>query len=275
MNITHITKRLVIPLARRGNIGKSTFVSAVAQWYDHHSVDWRGYDADVDHQSFSRLFPDSVALTPIGEEPEGDFLSILRKCAEQVVAVVDPRAHLSDVILRTMDMIRFTDSFAEAGGRVTAALFPCDDLEVMSDIDSTVERLGNSVDYLIVRNRARAQRTRMFDDSELQSELMRLGVVELEIPVLLSAARNHIAAHEARLQRGVTHIEAMGNRELGIDPLIRLAIRDWLSGLFRRFDGLATCLLPDSLAASITRQEVRQSVAIPARRGGRINSRDL
>ena len=266
----NITKRLLVPLARRGNLGKSTFVALAAQWLHHHAIEWTGHDADSDHQSFSRLFPDDAKLVSLGEEPEGDLIGVFRRCGEAAVSLLDPRAHLSDAVIRTLQMIRFPEAFAEVGGRVLVAVFPSDDMEVMADLDSTIEKLGDRVDYLVVRNRARAPRTRMFDGSELEAEMQRLGALELEIPVLLAMARNHIAAHEARLQRSVSHAELVASKELAADPLIRVAVQQWLAGIFARLNVIAAHLLPAALAAKITiQQEAARPVVIG--RGHRIN----
>ena len=67
----------------------------------------------------------------------------------------------------------------------------------------------------------------MFDGSELEAELQSLGSEVLEVPALLSLARNHLAALEAELGRGIPHAEAVVNSDLALDPLVRMAIEDW------------------------------------------------
>jgi hypothetical protein len=58
-------------------------------------------------------------------------------------------------------MIKFPQYFSGRGGRITVLLFPGDDLEILTDIDGLVARLGDAVDYVIVRNPARQPRCRM------------------------------------------------------------------------------------------------------------------
>ncbi len=62
--------RLLVPIQSRGNLGKSTVVAALGQWLDQRGVEWKGFDLDGDHQSFARLFPESVMLAPLGDEPK-------------------------------------------------------------------------------------------------------------------------------------------------------------------------------------------------------------
>jgi hypothetical protein len=270
-----IKHRLIVPIQARGNVGKSTSLSVLAGWLEQRGVPWRGFDLDADHQSLARLFPDRVILSPLGDEPEGDLIKVLRGCAGVPVTVIDPRAHLSDILLRGFEMIRFCEIFATAGGRVTVLLYPADDLEVMTDLDHTVSNLAGSVDYVILKNRARAARTRMLDGSELEAELQSLGAEVLEIPALLSVARNQLAALEAELGRGVTHAEAVMNIELPVDSLVRMVIEDWLKGLFRKLDRIADKLLPEDLAVTVSPEAVAAPGGIVVRRGAKINRSNL
>ncbi len=272
MTIQH---RLLIPLMLRGNIGKSVLLALLAQWLTQRGIPWAGVDWDNDHQSFSRLFPDEVRLHQLGEEPEGDVLKQLRCCHAHSLFLADPRAHLSDIIIRSWKMVRFPEAFAGEGGRITVLLFPGEDLETLTDIDRTVGLLGNSVDYIVVKNRARAPRTRMYDGSALESDLLALGAELLEIPVLLSMARNHLAALEAEVGRGVTHVEAIANKQLPLDSMVRLILEDWIKGIFRRLDALAPLLLPTPLLSSIPKHDSSSEVPLSIRRGSKINRENL
>lgn len=267
---------LITPVVKRGNLGKSTVMAGIAGWLEQRGIAWRGIDLDPDHRSFARLFPEAVQAVSLGDEPEGDVIKVLRTVHDTPVTLIDPRAHLSGTVLRAWDMIRFPEAFAEAGGRVVALLFPADDLEVMADLDETITRLGNRVDYLVVRNPARSARTRMFDGSELEAELTRHGASFLDVPVLLSIARNHLAAKEAELNRGIPHAEAVANTALGLDPMVRLIVEDWVRLLFRWLDAVAGRLLPSALAAKIAPPvEPAASANAPARRGARLNLKHL
>jgi len=270
-----IHHRLIVPMQARGNVGKSTTLGAIGGWLEQHAVTWRGFDLDPDHRSFARLFPEKVALAPLGDEPEGDLIKLLRGCAGLPVTVIDPRAHLSEILIRGFELIRFPETFAGADGRVTVLLFPADDLEVMTDMDQTVSRLGGAVDYVVVKNRARAPRTRMFDGSELEGDLQGLGAEVLEFPALLSVARNHLAALEADLGRGVCHAEAVMNLELPLDSLVRMVIEDWIKGIFRKFDRIAGKLLPADLVTGLGSELASLPPPMPIRRGAKINRSNI
>src|SRR5436190_1580009 len=72
---------------------------------------------------------------------------------------------------------------------ITVMVFPLDDLDVMMNIDVVCRFCGNEVDYVIVRNPARAPKTRMFDVSELEKELLSLQAGSVTLPVLSEFAK--------------------------------------------------------------------------------------
>ncbi len=102
-----INHRLLVPVQARGNVGKSTVLGVLASWLDQRSVEWHGFDLDPDHRCLERMFPEAVSLVPLGDEPEGDVVKLLRSCTTRPVTLIDPRAHLNEVLLRTWEMIRF------------------------------------------------------------------------------------------------------------------------------------------------------------------------
>ncbi|MBT5902294.1 MAG: hypothetical protein HOH58_09320 [Opitutaceae bacterium] len=267
------SKRLVVALTQRGNTGKSTTVAAISQWWDHHSFEWRGFDLDPDHQSYSRWFPGQVNSVPLSEEPQGDAIRALRATLPHRISGIDPRAHLASLLLDAIETTQFTSLYASEGGRVTALLFPSDDLEIMDDIDGSVRRLGDSVDYLVVRNRARAPHTRMLDGSPLEQDLRKLGAGFVEIPCLLAIARNQLAAKESEQGRGITHVEAAMNDDLGFDVMTKMVIQSWVKGVFTRLDEVAHLLLPaDDADGVISKKQPPPSpVASQRRRGANLN----
>ena len=271
-----VLHRLVLCVQQRGNLGKSTLLAGFSQYCEQRNVPWQGFDLDPDHRSLVRLFPDNSTLLELGNEPEGELIKLVRKSTAAPVTIIDPRAHLGETVLRAWEMVRFPDTFAAAGGRITVLLFPGDDLEILTNIDAVVSRLADSVDYVIVRNPARQPCTRMFDGSELEADLLRLGAVTLELPTLLAFARNHLAALEAELGRGVTHVEAVADLDLPLDGMVRLILEDWLQTIFRRFDAIAGHLLPSVYAEKIERVDTAPTATAPRTlRGAKINRQNL
>lgn len=271
-----INRTVLTTLCNRGGLGKSTLFSILAQYLRHQGIPFRGFDLDPDHRSFSRLFPSEVQLCDLGHEPISDAIKVLRATATAAISLVDPRAHLGEHLAEAIRITTFPRLLAESGGRLWIALFPADDLEVLQNIDKVVNNLQADANYVIVHNRARSPQTRMFDGSLLERDILALGSVYLEIPPLLSWARNHHAALEAEHDRGITHLEVVGDRSLKLDHMARLVIEDWLKASFTNLALIAPSILPEGLASvqSDTPPEASDH-AVRAKRGAKINRENL
>jgi len=269
-----VKHRLVVPIQTRGNIGKSTEAIARCEWMHRRSICWRGYDLDSFNRTLSTTYPDDVTFVPPTPEPEGEIIKILRRISDADVTVIDPSAHMNQTILRAFEMVRFAELAASVQARVTVLVFPIDEVSDMDDINATVDALGDSVDWVVVRNRAKIPRTRFFDGGEIETTLRNHGAAFLEVPSLLSDTRNHLRAIEVRLERGLSPAEALRNPALKIDMAHRLILEDWIRDMFRRFDAIASHLLPSEAAAKIA-PSIELVAKSPRKRGAAINMENL
>jgi hypothetical protein len=143
----------------------------------------------------------------------------------------------------------------------------------MTNLDAVCQFCGSQVEYVIVRNPARAPKTRMFDNSELERELSSLHAGSIALPVLSEFVKLRLAKLEADLQRGIPFNEAIGNDELGLDIMARGVLQDWLGTLFAQYDQIAAKLLPAADAANIKPKAAAPPIGEPAtaRRGAKVN----
>jgi hypothetical protein len=102
-----IKHRLIVPIQTRGNLGKSTEAIARCEWMTAHGVQWKGYDLDVSNRTLSTAFQDKVNFVRLSGEPEGNVIRILRSVTRAEVTVIDPSAHMDQVILKAFRMIQF------------------------------------------------------------------------------------------------------------------------------------------------------------------------
>jgi hypothetical protein len=245
--------RLILPMQAKGNMGKSIEATARACWLNQRGIPWQGFDLDGDNRTLSRLFPDQVKLTPLNGQA-GDLdelILILRKTTAKPVTVVDPRAHLDAQLMKALSATHFFDIASAQNIGITLMVFPFDDLDVMTNLDAVCQFCGRQVDYVIVRNPARAPKTRMFDGSEFEKELFDQGAVTITLPVLSEFVKLRLAKLEADHQRGIPFNEALGNDSLALDIMARGVLQDWLGTMFNQYDQIAGKLLPAVEAASI------------------------
>ncbi len=245
--------RLILPMQAKGNVGKSIESAARACWLNQRGITWQGFDLDGDNKTLSRLFPIQTKLVPLNGQADDldELISILRKATAAPVTLVDPRAHLDGQLMKALHATHFFEIAAAQNIAITAMVFPLDDLDVMTNLDSVCQFCGNQVDYVIVRNSARAPKTRMFDGSELEKELLSHGGASLTVPVLSEFVKLRLAKLEADHQRGIPFNEAIGSDQLGLDIMARGVLQDWLGRIFSQYDQIAAKLLPDAEAASI------------------------
>ena len=145
----------------------------------------------------------------------------------------------------------------------------------MDDIAATVDALGSGVDWVLIKNKVKTPRTRMFDGSELERELDGFGAVRLELPALLSDTRNHLRAVELQEGRGISPAEALRNPDLKMDTTHRIILEDWLRTLFHGFEAIADHLLPTAEARTV-KASIEPAVGKKTvRRGAKINRANI
>jgi hypothetical protein len=174
--------------------------------------------------------------------------------------------------MKALAATHFFDIAGQQNIGITLMVFPLDDLDVMTNLDAVCQFCGKQVDYVIVRNPARAPKTRMFDSSPLEKELLDCGAVTLTVPVLSEFVKLRLAKLEADQQRGIPFNEAIGNDALGLDIMARGVLQDWLATMFQQYDRIAAKLLPTIEAASIKPKLVPPiGEPLAAKRGAKVN----
>jgi hypothetical protein len=263
--------RLVLPIQTRGNLGKSTEAIARCEWMNARGVQWRGYDLDASNRTLSTALPNHVSFVPPSAEPEGQIVRILRGVTKAEVTVVDPSAHMEQTILRAFRMVRFPEMAAAANARATVMVYPIDEISDMDDIARTVDALGDTVDWIVVRNVARVPTTRFYERSALEKRLASFGAARLDVPQLLTDTRNYLRTQEAKLGRAFSPTQALHDPSLELDLGHQMILEDWLEEFFSRFDRSASHLLPASALAQIPRFEPDLQRAAAQQRGSSIN----
>ncbi|MGD9896194.1 MAG: ATPase [Candidatus Methylacidiphilaceae bacterium] len=274
-----IKHRVTVPIQSKGNVGKSTDAIARLGWMSARGLSWQAFDLDSDNRTLSKAVP-GVQMVELSEEPETDLIRLFRSVPETPLTLIDPRAHLSRILLRSLEAVRFFQyGGKEPDTRVTILFFPMDDLAVMDEIAEVAERVGNRADYVVVRNRARIPRIRMYEGSELEKELLSLGAATLDLPTLLSDTRDALAALEIGLQRAITPMQAVVDPEAKLDLIHRVILEDWLRLLFGRYERAAGYLLADEEAEKIERTAAPppdlEEPRVGIRRGRKVNLQNL
>ena len=269
-----IKHRLLLPMQAKGNVGKSLEIATRACWLSESAIDWQGFDLDADNRPLSRLFPEQVRLVPMTgrAEDRDELVSILKKVTAKPVSILDARAHLDGVLRTALQATRFFNLAKQLNIGITVTMFPLDDMDVMTNLDELCQFCGNQVDYIIVKNPARAARTRMFDGSQLEAELKMLGAVTLTLPLLSEVVKMELAYLENKHERGIPFNEAIGSDELQLDVMARGMLQHWIGEMFSQYDRIAGRLLPTAEAEKIKPKPAPALGETPrAKRGAKVN----
>jgi len=250
-SVRRIKHRLVLPIQTRGSLGKSLEAILRGEWMRQYGIPWKGYDLDVYNHTLSDTYPDEVTLVQPSREPVADIIKIMRRVNQVAVTVIDPQAHMNKIILSAIAQVDFPKFAAQAQARATVLIFPIDEVSDMEDISETVDTLGDTVDWVIVKNKERIPTTRFFDGSDLEKQLQGYKPAYLDLPPLLTDTRNHLRGSQLKLGRTLSPAEAISNPTLEIDAVHRILFQKWVADVFRRFDAIKSYLVPDEYAETI------------------------
>lgn len=247
--------RIVVPVVRKGGVGKSTEAILRGDWMNSMGVLWRGWDLDEEQKTFSRHHPQSVTALRPEEARQAQIASIFVSASSRAVTVIDPKAHLHEHILDALTLLakdEAKNAFKAAGVRVTVLLFPAEDEQRLEDMQDTAERLGDLVDYVLVDNvEMRRESLRLWGDSEMRAWLIKdLGAKEIRIPSLWEHLRLCIAIASDKEGKPLTYLEAAKTPK--IDLFHRLFIERWISDVFSEYRRVADLLLSDSFVEQTT-----------------------
>jgi hypothetical protein len=273
-SVSKIKHRLALTIQTRGHLGKSLVAIMAGEWMRQHGIPWKGYDLDVYNHTLSDTYPEEVILVEPSREPEADIIKILRKITHTGVTVIDPQAHMNKTILSALAKVDFPSFAAQVQARATVLIFPIDEVSDMEDISTTVDTLGNSVDWLIVKNKERIPTTKFFDGSDLEKQLQEYKAAYLDLPALMTDTRNHLRGSQVTLGRVLSPAETINNPALGIDVVHRVLYQKWVADVFRRLDAIKSYLVPDDYAETI-KPEANTKMAKTRRTAAGINLENI
>ncbi|WP_196799605.1 division plane positioning ATPase MipZ [Verrucomicrobium sp. 3C] len=245
--MTEITHRVLVPLVRKGGVGKSTTMSTIADWLTTNGVDWSGYDLDDEQRTFMTYNADRVRILPADERRQTQLMWILGEAEKHAVTLVDPKAHQYEELLDVLRLMAKAEERVLADGvRITVLLFPADEEQRLSDIQGTVAALMDTVDYLVVDNtQVHREKLVFFEQAALLENLMSLAARHIKLPSLWETTKKCMAIASEDIGRPLGFLEASRTKQM--ETFHRLFLARWLQMLFAEYKQAQTVLLPDGL----------------------------
>lgn len=226
--------RLICPMQSTGQVGKSTVLSAIVEYYKSAHLSYKAVDADGEHRSLS-TWHENTPLMPFKKKE--DLLTILSSFGPEYAHLVDFPAQATSDILSGINDYNIISRFKEARIRITIILFANQDhagLVAAADIYKT---LGDAVDYLIVENPIKFGSTG-FWRSKLGAQFSNAPKLTLPpIPDEMIYQLNQVSIKHGRILnfiQGADHME-------GIE---KIAFNAWKKEVFSSLDKASKILLP-------------------------------
>jgi hypothetical protein len=230
-------KRIICSLQSTGRIGKSTVAQALISWFGFAGVEFAAIDADGEHQTLSRWYPDIVTRLPFRETD--DLLAVLNETGSMPAMLIDYPAQSTQTLLSAFAHFQAFDFFESKNTRLTSLIFASDERPAMASAAEIVTTFGPRSDYIIVKNPARFQ-SEIFMHSQLPKMLAAYAAPTIDIGRITRTTLENLDAESAKAKRALTFREA--EKLLPAGSVIEL--QSWRNRLFAQFEDICDLLLP-------------------------------
>jgi hypothetical protein len=240
--------RIICSLQSTGRIGKSTVAQAFISWFGFAGVEFAAIDADGEHQTLSRWYPDIVTRLPFRETD--DLLPVLNETGSMPAMLIDYPAQSTQTLLSAFAHFQAFDFFESKNTRLTSLIFASDERPAMASAAEIITTFGARSDYIIVKNTARFQ-SEIFMHSQLPKMLAEYAAVTIEIGRITRTTLEHLDAESAKAKKALTFREA--EKLLPAGCVIEL--QSWRNRLFAQFEDACDLLLPVRVNRRVERPE--------------------
>jgi hypothetical protein len=150
-----LKSRFIACCQSAGRIGKSTFNETLITFYRRHSIPFAGFDADGEHRTLVRRYPNDVAAFDAAHSAEEFNRMAEAITTEFPVTLADFPAQANRFILDSFERLSLLDLFEAKGIRPTLLIFASDDPTALASASATKAYGDERADYLLIKNPAR------------------------------------------------------------------------------------------------------------------------
>jgi hypothetical protein len=236
-----ISRRFITCTQSTGRVGKSTVAEGLITWMRYAGIDFAAVDADSEHQTLSRRYPEDSAIFDATKTFDG-FARMLYELPAFPLIIVDFPAQATDFLLSAARHFKLVEFFKQSGIRPTLLLFAADDPTAKESAAKTVRFFDDDVDYLLVENPAKFKSDE-FKRTALSAWLAERSTPTLRIPAITALTMNAWEALERKLKRYLPLSEACQQKEL--HELSRYELGFLRDRFLVQFEDYASQILPD------------------------------
>lgn len=175
--VPRAVKRLILPVTRKGGVGKTFFAHSLADWYRELSVAWVAYETDWSSGSLTRFLPEIKFL----DIANGDAVAEIEAGFQSAdVMILDGLGPLQAYIFEWLQDSRF---FRELSVPVELTLVVVieEDKDTVAQAGEAARSLDVDARWLVVRNLKTCPTTEIYNESEARQELLKRGATEIQL----------------------------------------------------------------------------------------------
>jgi hypothetical protein len=221
----------------KGGVGKSVTARLLAQYWIDRSVPFAGVDCDLSHGALVRHYGDFSQFVDLAANDSADQILDRALGAERRVLVDLPAqsAKALDAWLTGANVLALA---RELGAPITFWHVSDGGYASVLQLEKALDRYGDRVTHVLVRNRARSKDFSQLDASPAMAKLVALGGKVVDLPELDPSAMYKLDDRGSSYWAG-----AHGNEGAqALKPLERERVKLWLLRSYAELDKLGSLI---------------------------------
>jgi len=174
-------KRLILVAMDKGGVGKSFFTILLTQWLQSIKRPFLAFDPDYQNSTLTRFVPESQFLDIRHSENLDRIIEVMQ---EHPLVLVDGVGSQQRIFLDWLEETNLLKLRHAMGLELTLVLIVEEDKDTVHQAGEAVSRIGNQVDWLVVKNHKTMASSRIYDQSKARKELLACRAAEITLPKL-------------------------------------------------------------------------------------------
>lgn len=227
-----VRKRLILVAMDKGGVGKSFFTILLTQWLQSMRRPFLAFDPDYQNSTLTRFVPESQFLDIRHSENLDRIIEVME---DHPLVLVDGVGSQQRIFLDWLEETNLLKLRHAMQLELTLVLIVEEDKDTVHQAGEAVSRIGNQVDWLVVRNHKNMSTTRIYDQSKARKELLGCGAKEMTMRKLTDHLIIHLQQQSLTIQRALD-----SGRLFLID---RQRLVDYRKSIFSQFEANQSILL--------------------------------
>ncbi len=222
--------------ADKGGVGKTTVARTLLDYFGAHHMPVRAFDTESPRGTLKRFHPDLTEIVDVTQVPGQMKIFDTLGTADAKVTVIDVRAGLLSLTLRTLNEIGFVDSAKR--GQIAFAVFHIlgPSIASLQEIAETASTIGEA-SYFLVKNFVNNDASFFeWDPATYNSYFKRIkDAEEITVPHLSEMACEQVEV------ASIPFVTFIANKTASGEPanysfVLRGYVRHWLSQVWNEYD---------------------------------------